>query len=66
MKYLKGQNALVQDLEWDTDDDSDCEDDSVVVGDGTLKSERAGGLDRVVLVSGSFSACVRLLASSSR
>ena len=62
VKYSKGQNALVQYLEWDTDGDSDCEDDSVVVGDGTLKAERAGGVDCVVLVSGSFSACVRFLA----
>ena len=57
MRYFKGRNALIQDLEWDTDVDSDYEDDSAGVGDGTLKAKRAGGADRVVLVIGSFSAC---------
>lgn len=65
MKYLKGQNALVQHLEGDDNLDSDCDDDPTVTSNGTSKEEQGEEEERAVLAR-SFSACVHFLASSLR
>jgi len=56
VKYLKGPNALINDLEGGANVDSDCEDDPTEVGDGTLKKEQDAEESRAVLIAGSFSA----------
>jgi hypothetical protein len=67
VKYLSGGNALINDLEGDVNVESDCEGDSTGAEDGTLKAkEEEEEQVRAVLITGSFSACVRFLASASR
>ena len=56
VKYLKGRNTLINDLEGGVYVDSDCEGDSTGVNDGALKKEEEE--TRAVLAAGSFSACV--------
>ena len=66
MKYLKGQNAMINDLEGDLNVESDCEGDSMGVGLETLTiKEEKEEETRAVLITGSFSAYVRFLPSSS-
>jgi hypothetical protein len=65
IKYLKGRDTIINDLEGDVNVDSDCEGDSPGAGDGTLKKEQDEEESRAVLVAGSFSACVRFPASPS-
>ena len=60
VKYLKGPNAPINDLDGGINVESDCEDDSTGVDDGTSKKEEEEE-SRAVLISGSFSACVRFL-----
>ena len=64
VKYLKGRNPPINDLEGAANLDSDCEDDHSGVSDETSK-EKNEEETRAVLITGSFSACVRFLASSS-
>ena len=61
VKYLKGPNAPINDLEGDANVESDCEGDSTGVGDETLKKEQEEE-SRAVLLGGSFSAYERFLA----
>ena len=63
VKYLKGRKAATNDLEGDINIESDCESDSTGVGDGMLEEEKES---RAVLITGSFSAYVRILTPSSR
>ena len=65
MKYLKGQDAPINDLEGGINVESDCEDDSTGVGDGALKKEREEE-SHAVLTAGSFSAYVYLFSLSLR
>ena len=62
VKYLKDASALISDLEGDVNVESDCEGDLAVASDGTPKEEWEES--RAVLITGSFSACVRFLAQS--
>ena len=64
MKYLKGQNTVINDLEGDLNIESDCEYDSVGVALETEKAARKEEETRAVFITGSFSACVRFLPSS--
>ena len=54
MKYFKGRNVSINDLEGGVNVESDCEGNSIGVGSGTLRK----GENRAVLVTGSFSAYV--------
>ena len=63
VKYLKGRNVPIKDLEGGVNVDSDCEGDSTGAGGGTLSEERNEEETRAVLIAGSFSACVRFLAT---
>lgn len=65
VKYLKGRNTPITDLEGDINVDSDCEGDSTAAGDGASKEE-AKEETRAVLAAGSFSAYVHSLAPRSR
>ena len=61
VKYLKGRNIIVNDLEGGVNLDSDCEDYSM----GTAGRKPKKGKEeeiRAVLITGSFAACVRFLA----
>ena len=58
VKYLKGRNTLINDLEGDLNVESDCEGDSTEVGLETPKIEEKEDETRAVLITGSFSACV--------
>ena len=59
VKYLEGRDTLVNDLEGGINVDSDCERDSTGIDGGGSREE-----GRAVLITGSFSACVRFLAPS--
>lgn len=59
VKYLKGRNTPINDLEGGINVDSDCDDDSTGAGDESLKEEEES---RAVLTAGSFSAYVHFLA----
>ena len=63
VKYLKGRDTLVNDLEGDSNVESDCEDDSAG-SESETKEEKEEEI-RAVLVTGSFSAYVHSLTSSS-
>ena len=65
VKYIKGQNITTNDLEGDLNIESDCETDPMGVGLETLTIEEKEEETRAVLITGSFSACVRFLPSSS-
>ena len=67
VKRLKGRKVLTSHMEEYADVDSDCEGegDSTGVNRGTLKEEENEEI-RAVLVTGSFSAYVRLLTQPSR
>ena len=65
VKYFKGRDTLIKDLEGDVNIESDCEGDSSGVGDGTSEEKPKEG-SRAVLTTGSFSAYVRFLTSHSR
>jgi len=64
VKYLRGKNTLVNDLEGDPNVDSDCEGDTTGAYDETLKEENEES--RAVLIAGSFSAYVYFLAWTPR
>ena len=64
VKYLKGRNVPINDLEGRVNVDSDCEGDSTWAGDVTLNGEQNEEETRAVLLAGSFSACVRLATPS--
>jgi hypothetical protein len=67
VKYLKGGNTLMNDLEGAVNVESDCEGDSTGTSDGTPKmKEEKGQQTRAVLITGSFSAYVHFLTSASR
>jgi len=55
VKYLKGRNPPINDLEGAVNIDSDCEDDTTGTSDETLK-EKDEEESRAVLITGSFSA----------
>ena len=63
MKYFKGRDILVNDVEGDLNLESDCEDDSTGVGLETPEAKEEKEEARAVLTTGSFSACVRFLFS---
>ena len=68
VKYLKGRNALINELEGNINVDSDCESDPTG-GWGwgePLGEEQDEEETRAVLVTGSFSAYVVLLTPSLR
>ena len=65
VKYIKGQNVTTNDLEGDLNVESDCETDPMGVGLETLTIEEKEEETRAVLITGSFSACVRFLSSPS-
>lgn len=57
VKYLKGKNTPVNDLEGDVNIESDCEEGSPEVRKGKLKAkDETGEETRAVLITGSFSA----------
>jgi len=60
VKYIKGRNVPINDLEGGVNIDSDCEGNSIGAGDETLKEQNEE--TRAVLIAGSFSACVWFLA----
>ena len=57
VKYFKGRDPPINDLEGGVNVDSDCEYDSTGAGCESLKKEDEEGT-RAVLIAGSFSACV--------
>ena len=59
VKYLKGRNAPMNDLEGGVNVDSDCEGDLAGAGDGASNEEQNEEETRAVLITGSFSAYVR-------
>ena len=61
VKYIKGRNVPINDLEGGVNVDSDCEGYSIGAGGEALKEEQTGET-RAVLITGSFSACVCFLA----
>jgi hypothetical protein len=61
VKYLKGRNALINDLEGDVNVESDCEGDSTGAGMKHRREEKEEQT-RAVLITGSFSAYVHFLA----
>ena len=63
VKYLKGRNILINDLEGGVNVDSDCEGDSTEIGDGTSQTKEEEEQVRAVLTTGSFSAYVHLPSS---
>ena len=63
VKYLKGRNTLINDLEGDLNVESDCEGDSAGVGPETPKMEETEDETCAVLITGSFSACVHFPGS---
>ena len=63
VKYLKGRNVLISDLEGGVNVDSDCEGDFTGAGDGASNGEQNEEETRAVLITGSFSAYVRFLAT---
>jgi len=63
VKYLKGRNTPINDLEGDLNVESDCEGDSAGFELGTPKTEEKEDETRAVLITGSFSACVHFTAS---
>ena len=65
VKYIKGQGITTNDLEGDLNIESDCETDSMELGLEPLTTEEEGEETRAVLITGSFSACVRFLPSPS-
>ena len=64
VKYLKDRKAVTNDLEEYANVDSDCEGEPAEADDVTLKEEEKEET-HVVLITGSFSACVRLLTPRS-
>ena len=66
VKYLKGRNVPMNDLEGGVNVDSDCEGDLTGTGGGTLNEEQNGEETRAGLIAGSFSACVCFLTTSRR
>ena len=62
VKYLKGKNAPINDIEGDLNVESDCEGDSTEVGTETQKLKEEKKETRAVLITGSFSAYVHSLA----
>lgn len=64
VKRFHGRDSLINHLEGDVNVDSDCEDDSIGVNVRILKEENEEE-SRAVLITWSFSACVRFLASPS-
>ena len=58
MKYLKGRNVLINDLEGGVNVESDCEGNSTGAGGRALKEEKE---NCAVLITGSFSAYVYFL-----
>ena len=63
VKYLKGRNVPINDLEGSVNVDSDCEGDPTGAGGETLNEEQNEEETRAVLIAGSFSACVGPLAT---
>ena len=65
VKSLRGRNTMINDPKGKLNVESDCEGDST--GAGLETSERGGEKDqtRAVLITGSFSAYVEFLTSSS-
>jgi len=61
VKYIKGRNVPINDLEGGVNIDSDCEGNWAGASDETLKEE-LNEETRAVLIAGSFSACVCFLA----
>ena len=57
VKYIKGRNVPINDLEGDINIESDCEDDSTTASDRTPKNKQNEEEIRAVLTTGSFSAC---------
>ncbi|KAF9643633.1 hypothetical protein BDM02DRAFT_1403367 [Thelephora ganbajun] len=58
VRYLKGQNPLMNDLEGDIDVESDCEGDSPGANSEIPKADEKEDRTRAVLITGSFSAYV--------
>ena len=58
VKYLKGRNPLIKDLEGDVNVESDCDEDVVEVKDKLPDTREGEGETRAVLITGSFSAYV--------
>ena len=65
MRYLGGRDATINDLESALGVESDCDGDSMGVGLESLTVEEREEETRAVFITGSFSACVRFLPSSS-
>jgi len=61
VKYLKGKDTLVKDLEGDLNVESDCEGDSIGVRLEMPKGKEEEEETRAVLITGSFSAYVYFL-----
>ena len=63
VKYVKGRNTRINDVEGGLNLESDCEDDSTEVGLETPDAKEEKEETRAVLITGSFSAYVHLFAS---
>ena len=63
VKYFKGRDTLVNDVEGELNIESDCEDGSTEVGLETPDAKKEKEETRTVLITGSFSACVHFLSS---
>ena len=57
VKYIKGRNVPLNDLEGGVNVDSDCEGNLIGAGDEGLKEDQNEEI-RAILIAGSFSACV--------
>lgn len=62
VKYFKGQNSPINELEGDINADSDCEGGLTGADEVTLKWEEQEEESRAVLTAGSFSAYVYFLS----
>ena len=59
VKYLRGRNYVINDLEGGSNIESDCEGDSTGVGSETTEAKEGKEEEtRAVLITGSFSAWV--------
>jgi len=63
VKYLKDRNTPTSNPDGDLNIESDCEGDPVEVVPETHQAEENEEITRAVLITGSFSAYVRFLAS---
>ena len=65
VKYVKGRNPLISDLEGDVNVESDCDGDILGLKDELHNAKDEKKETRAVFITGSFSAYVQSVISSS-